>query len=45
MLAPAVFASVEWSRQMQEDKLVGAEGVARRSGGCRREISHQVNSG
>ena len=27
---------------MLEDKLVGAEGVAKRSGGCRKEVSHQV---
>ena len=27
---------------MLEGKLVGAEGVAKRSGSCRKEISHQV---
>ena len=27
---------------MQTDKLVGAEGVAKRSGSCRKKIRHQV---
>ena len=42
MLALAAYVSTGWSRQMQEDKLVGAEGVDRRSEGCRNEVSHQV---